>query len=45
MGDAGWHEAHRVVDGRVEGLFLDESEAAWIRGCWLAIGMIRKTRP
>ena len=36
MGDADWHDAHRVVDGRVEGVILNESEAAWIRACWLA---------
>ena len=36
MGETGWHDAHRVVDGRVEGVILNESEAAWIRACWLA---------
>ena len=36
MGDAGWENAHRVVDGRVEGIILTESEAAWLRACWLA---------
>ena len=35
MGDTDWHNAHRVVDGRVEGVILNESEAAWIRACWL----------
>ena len=36
MGDAGWGDAHRVVDGRVEGIILSESEATWVRACWLA---------
>ena len=36
MGDSGWREAHRVVDGQAEGVILNESEAAWIRACWLA---------
>ena len=36
MGDTDWHNAHRVVDGRVQGVILNESEAAWIRACWLA---------
>jgi hypothetical protein len=36
MGDTGWDDVHRVVDGRVEGVILNESEAAWIRACWLA---------
>jgi hypothetical protein len=36
MGDAGWGDAHRVVDGRVEGIILTESETAWVRACWLA---------
>jgi hypothetical protein len=37
MSDSGWREAHRVVDGRTEGVILNESEAAWIRACWLAV--------
>jgi hypothetical protein len=36
MGDTGWHDPDRVVDGRAEGVILNESEAAWIRACWLA---------
>ena len=36
MGDTGWGKAHRVVDGRPEGIILTESEAVWIRACWLA---------
>jgi hypothetical protein len=36
MGDAGWDNVHRVVDGRLEGIILNEEEAAWIRACWLA---------
>ena len=40
MGDSDWGKAHRVVDGRVEGIILNEPEAAWIRACWLAIAKI-----
>jgi len=36
MGDTGWGKVHRVVDGRTEGIILTESEATWIRACWLA---------
>jgi len=36
MGDTDWHSAHRVVDGRLDGVILNESEATWIRACWLA---------
>ena len=36
MGETGWGKAHRVVDGRREGIILTESEATWIRACWLA---------
>jgi len=36
MGDIGWHDVHRVVEGRVEGVILNESEAAWIHACLLA---------
>lgn len=45
MGDAGWDQVHRVVDGSVAGLNLTEAEATWIRACWLATGAIRKQRP
>jgi hypothetical protein len=38
MGDAGWHDAHRVVDGQAEGLVLGKAEAMWLRACWLATG-------
>jgi hypothetical protein len=38
MGDAGWDNVYRVVDGRAEGLILDEADATWIRACWLATG-------
>jgi hypothetical protein len=44
MGDAGWHDVHRVHDGRAEGLVLTESEALWLRACWLATGGV-KGRP
>ncbi|HYU52586.1 MAG TPA: hypothetical protein VEK37_06555 [Gemmatimonadaceae bacterium] len=36
MGDTGWGKVHRVVDGRTEGIILTESEATWVRACWLA---------
>ena len=36
MGDAGWDNAHRVVDGEVEGLVLTGAERAWLLACWLA---------
>ena len=41
MGDAGWGNAHRVLDGRVEGISLTESETAWLRACWLAAAEAR----
>ena len=41
MGDAGWNNVHRVVDGRVEGVTVDRAEAAWIRACWLATGALK----
>jgi hypothetical protein len=37
MGDSGWGEAHRVVDGRVDGIILTESETAWVRACFFNI--------
>jgi hypothetical protein len=36
MGDAGWDNVHRVVDGRVAGIILNEEEVTRIRACWLA---------
>jgi hypothetical protein len=36
MGDTDWQNTHRVVDGRLEGVILNESEAAWLHACWLA---------
>ena len=41
MGDAGWHDAHRVEDGQAEGLVLTKTEALWLRACWLATGALR----
>ena len=41
MGDLGWDDAHRVVDGRVEGVMLTESEAAWVHACWFAVSTAR----
>jgi hypothetical protein len=44
MGDAGWHDVHRIRDGQAEGLVLTETEAMWLRACWLATGAL-KDRP
>ncbi len=44
MGDVGWHETRRVVQGQAEGLRLTNSEALWLRACWLATGE-RRDRP
>ena len=44
MGDAGWHDAHRVADSQAEGLVLTKAEAMWLRACWLATGGL-KDRP
>ena len=38
MGDAGWANVYRVVDGEPEGLLLTKAEAAWLMACWLATG-------
>ena len=40
MGGTDWGDAHPVVDGRAEGIILNEPEAAWIRACWLAIAKV-----
>ena len=43
MGDADWDRVNRVVDGRVEGLVLNEAELAWVRACWLAtVGFLER---
>jgi hypothetical protein len=42
LGDAGWGNAYRVVDGRAQGVILGEAEALWIRACWLATGAVRQ---
>ena len=44
MGDAGWHDARRVVGGQAEGLRLTKTEALWLRACWLVTGEL-KDRP
>lgn len=44
MGDAGWDKVHRVVDGRIEGAQVSESEATWLRACWTATGANRGRR-
>jgi hypothetical protein len=41
MGDADWHDVHRVEDGQAEGLSLTETEAMWLRACWLATGGLK----
>lgn len=43
MGDAGWGTAHRVVDGRLDGITVTEAEAAWVHACWLAATSERPT--
>jgi len=41
MGDAGWGKKHKVIDGRVRGLVLTPSEAAWLVACWTsAVGSL-----
>ena len=44
MGDAGWRDVRRVADGKAEGLVLTQTEALWLRACWLATGGL-KDRP
>jgi len=36
LGDAGWEEPRRVVDGSVPGLILNAPEQAWLAACWKA---------
>lgn len=43
MGDTGWSDIHRVVDGEVEGLLLTLAEQIWLHACWMATGGL-KTR-
>ena len=38
MGDVGWRDVRRVADGKAEGLVLTQTEALWLRACWLATG-------
>ncbi len=42
MGDAGWQEAHRVVNGEVAGLLLSKAELAWLGACWMATGLLKE---
>ena len=44
MGDMGWDDPHRVVDGCLESIKVTEAEAAWIRACWLAVASGHPTR-
>lgn len=41
LGDAGWQAVHRVVDGKLQNVYLTEAERAWIRSCWLATKPLR----
>jgi len=41
MGDAGWHDAHRIRDGQAEARLLTKTEAMWLRTCWLATGALK----
>jgi hypothetical protein len=45
MGDCGWENAYRVIDGRIEGVIVNDAEATWIRACWLATGKNRAYTP
>lgn len=36
LGDAGWEEGYRVVEGRAPGLILDDAEQTWLMACWMA---------
>lgn len=33
-GDINWNNRQEVRDGVVQGLMLNEDEAAWLRACW-----------
>ena len=41
MGDAGWDNVYRFVDGRIEGVTVTEAEATWLRACWAATGAFK----
>ena len=34
MGDAGWEQAHSVVNGTIPDLLLSAAERLWLRACW-----------
>jgi len=36
MGDAGWDEPYRVIDGEAPELVLSLEEAVWLQICWYA---------
>jgi hypothetical protein len=38
MGDCGWENVYRVVNGVVEGATVNDAEATWVRACWLVTG-------
>ncbi len=44
MGDSGWHSAHPVVNGEVDGLLLTKAELTWLRACWMATGEVARRR-
>jgi len=35
-GDAGWHQAYEVVDGKSPELVLSLEELQWLHACWAA---------
>jgi hypothetical protein len=45
IGDAGWDNVYRVVDGRIEGVKVTNAEATWLRACWAATGAIKHGPP
>jgi hypothetical protein len=44
MGDSGWHVAHPVENGEVDGVLLTKAELTWLRACWMATGEIARQR-
>ena len=36
-GDAGWGEAHDVVDGNAPNLILGANETLWLQVCWKTV--------
>ena len=42
-GDINWNDRQEVRGGRVEGLILQEDEAAWLRACWNSVATKQTT--